>query len=404
MARPRLPIGTWGEICTVPTEGGRVRAIARFRDLDGVTRKVERTGRTKTAARTALVEELQRRARPAGMTTDLTAESPVVDALELWLDEASDRLAVQSRRRYRTTIDRHLAPAFQEVALREATVTRVDGALRAIARGVGPAAAQNAKAVLSNALGLAVRHGAVPTNPVKDVGPIARQSAKGPRALTLDEVRELRAGAVAWDRGVAYRGIPPYKTGPARSDAADVVEVLLGTGARIGEVLALRWPDIDFTAGTIEISGTIVRGESGLELQGHGKTATSHRVLTVPRFVLDALLRRRVEQHGTALQLVFPSSTGGPRDPNTFRAVLGKIRAGVELEWVTPHTFRDTVATLLDAEADLRTASEQLGHAGTEVTRRHYVERSLLAPDVRNVLDAFAPAHELATYVREKAS
>ncbi|GAB3622537.1 site-specific integrase [Mariniluteicoccus endophyticus] len=402
MARPRLPIGSWGEIWTEPTSSGRVRARARFRDLDGVTRRVAKTGRSKAAAKAALVEEMQRRARPGGLTTDLTADSLVGDAITLWLADAD--LAVQSRRRYQTTIDRHLTPALQEVTLREVTVARVDGLLRTLGRKVGPGAAQNARAVLSNALGLAVRHGAIPTNPVKDAGPVARAKTKGPRALTLEQVRELRAGAVAWDRGVAYRGIPAYTTGPPRSDAADVVEVLLGTGARIGEVLALRWPDVDLKAGTIVVSGTIVRGEHGPERQDHGKTATSHRVLTAPKFVVDALRRRKLERPATLQQLVFPSQTGGVRDPNSFRAVLGKIRAGVELEWVTPHTFRDTVATLIDAEADLRTASEQLGHAGTDVTRRHYVERSLLAPDVRTVLDALAPADQLATYVEGQAS
>lgn len=63
-----------------------------------------------------------------------------------------------------------------------------------------------------------------------------------------------------------------------------------------------------------------------------------------------------------------------------------QVRADTGLEWVSPHTFRKTVATLLNREADTRTAAAQLGHASERVTSTYYIEKAIVAPDVSTVL------------------
>ena len=72
--------------------------------------------------------------------------------------------------------------------------------------------------------------------------------------------------------------------------------MLLGTGARIGEILALRWEDLDLDArpSTVLIGGTLIRIESELVVQGRPKTAGSHRVLVVPEFTRAVLVARRM--------------------------------------------------------------------------------------------------------------
>ncbi|WHU45755.1 hypothetical protein QNM97_17245 [Gordonia sp. L191] len=60
-------------------------------------------------------------------------------------------------------------------------------------------------------------------------------------------------------------------------------------------------------------------------------------------------------------------------------------------EWVTPKTFRKTVATILADEIGMEAAAEQLGHTSPEITRRHYVQRKKITGDVRHVLDRLAP-------------
>lgn len=396
MARPRMPIGTWGEISVTPVRQG-FDASCRFRDVDGVTRKVRRFGRTKGAARAALTAVLRERVTAAGVT-EMTGSSLVPDVAQVWLSSASG-LAMQTRSRYRDMIEGPITKHLREVSLQEATVTKLESVFALVTTESGPGTARLVRTVLAGTCALAVRRGAIGANPVRDTAPIAQAERDAVRALTLDEVEMIRRGCVAWEAGAAYKQLPAARRSGARrnSDMIDVVDVLLGTGARIGEVLALRWADVDLSAATVLVCGTIVRDEdSHLVRQPTPKSASSRRVLQLPSFSVDALMRRRVALTASSrLDLVFPSTTGGPRDPSNFRSVFRKIRAGVGLDWVTPHTFRKTVATLLDAEADLRTAAQQLGHSGTAVTARHYVERARIGPDMRKVLDALAPPRSL---------
>ncbi|MCZ0913804.1 hypothetical protein O0V02_15505 [Gordonia amicalis] len=64
---------------------------------------------------------------------------------------------------------------------------------------------------------------------------------------------------------------------------------------------------------------------------------------------------------------------------------------GDDVNWVTPKVYHETVATAIDRAADIETAARQLGHSRSTTTQAHYVERLLVAPDVRDVLDEFGP-------------
>jgi integrase len=63
---------------------------------------------------------------------------------------------------------------------------------------------------------------------------------------------------------------------------------------------------------------------------------------------------------------------------------------GTGFEWVTPHTFRRTVATVLDRERSTDDAAAQLGHSDTAVTKAHYIAKAHRAPDVSDTLQQFA--------------
>jgi integrase len=77
--------------------------------------------------------------------------------------------------------------------------------------------------------------------------------------------------------------------------------------------------------------------------------------------------------------------------PNNVRRQWRAARTDTGLEWVTPHTFRKTVATLIDHETDTDTAAAQLGHKSGEITKVHYIQKAHRAPDVTSVLDALGP-------------
>ena len=67
-----------------------------------------------------------------------------------------------------------------------------------------------------------------------------------------------------------------------------------------------------------------------------------------------------------------------------------KIRKDTGLDWVTPHTFRKTVATLISERVNAETASQQLGHSSPAITREFYISKPAIAADVAHVLDELA--------------
>ncbi|WP_460795986.1 site-specific integrase [Microbacterium sp. GXF0217] len=165
---------------------------------------------------------------------------------------------------------------------------------------------------------------------------------------------------------------------------ADLVDILLGTGCRPGEALALRWDDLDLDGGWVSITATVARIEGeGLIRQEHPKSDASNRRLALPRFVLDALTSRRVHAY---CEWVFPSAVGGLRWPETVRTHWNGALKGTAVSWMTPKDCRKAVATLLGIED----AQHQLGHADAGVTSRHYVEKPLERPDMAAKLEAFA--------------
>lgn len=390
MGRPPLPIGTWGDVAVSGPKGGPCVAVAYFRDYDGVTRRVTRKGKSSAAARTALLTYLTERTMPSG--DDLTAETRLSAVAEIYLDEG--KWAINTARRYREVWLLHLAPAVGNLRVREATVTRLDRTVKAIQGSVGAGTAKHARVVLSGIMTLAVRHGASSTNPVANIAPVV-VATKEVRPLTLDEVARVRAAAhdaVHPPEGTKRRGRLPSP------DLIDIIEVMLGTGARIGEVLALRWEDVDLDPDQprLSITGTIV-WEDGVEggprhlfRQPHPKTKKSERDLLLPRFVADVLMRRRVASTSTS-GMVFTSHAGTLRDPASVRVSWNRIRTKAGLGWVTPHTFRKTVATLIYAERDTRAAADQLGNS-EGVTRKHYLPTVKAGPDARDILAALAPA------------
>lgn len=378
MPRKPLPIGTWGRISRTQAGVGRWVARARFRDDDGVTRKVEAWGVSGAAAERALVLAMTDRAASTG--TDITPTTRLRDLADYWLRTEVDgsKRSTNTRQRYRYVVDTYVSPGTGGLTIREATVAAMDRYLKRVTDEVGPASAKLCKTVLAGMMAVAVRHGAASSNPLRDVSPI-EEPHREVRALSPDETRALRA-AVRSDK----------KAGAA--DLPALIDVMLATGARIGEVLALRWDDVDLDEGTIAITGTVVRVKGqGLTRQDTTKGRKVRR-LQLPPFAVSLLLDRSVNGlPGGPWNLVFPSANGGLREVTTVERQWRTFRERHRsFSWVSPHTFRKTVGTLLEREKGLGDAAAQLGHGSEAITRRHYVETPDLAPDFRDVLQRFS--------------
>ncbi len=369
--RPRTAIGTFGEV-HVSELGGRHRAFTRFRDLDGRLRKVTATARSRRAAAALLKERLRDRTG-FGAGGLLSLSSPFGDLAELWLTDLALRdIAENTKDNYRDDLRLHVRPFFAHYTLGEITTGRVEWFLKA-ERAVSYSRAKHSRTVLNQIFGFALRHDAMPRNPVEGTSPLPRPKGHV-RALTLDQVQAIRAAAASWRTGPGVKG--PKPDGQVR----DALEVLLGTSMRPGEVLALRPCDlVDGPRGMVaQVRGTVVyRQGTGTFRQEHPKTDASVRQVPVPEFAAQVLRSRiAILPPEDRQRTIFANRTGGPLSQHNFRRTFRDILAlaGLETSGITPRWYRRTGATVLARGLGVDVAAAHLGHTSTAITKGHYIE------------------------------
>lgn len=404
MARPRTQLGTWGRITLTPHAWNsgtsrwdvaepkragtnrhqeRWRARCKVRDLDGTLRDVERWGDTRTQAEQSLQAALRDRTTPSDGSSGLTGDSRVRDASALWLQELEGRdLAHGTMTLYRYSVVNYLDKLVGDFSLREVKPPNVDKLLRTVKEQHGPGSAKTTRAVLSGVLGLAVRHGALTGNPVREAAKLSsghgKRTGVQPRALTRDEAHTLREKLAVSERA-------------ATLDLADLVTFMLGTGCRIGEAAAVRWDRVVLTAdgGTVEIDATVIRVKGvGLQIQERPKTAAGWRTLALPPHLVKVLRQRRLDvPRMNPYEVVFPSPSGKLRDPSNTASDLRKALDDAGFTWATSHTFRKSVATRLDeAGLSAREIADQLGHARPSLTQDVYMGRKVVTEEAAHLL------------------
>ncbi len=185
------------------------------------------------------------------MTTPIriTAQSTLANLADHWLHELRDagELEASTVNEYERVLHKLVVPRLGGLSLDELTTAHFNAMLADLgAQSVNRQ--RKAKVVAGAMLDTAVQLGALEINPVRGSLSISRPLT-APRTLTSSELVGIREAASAWEG--------KDRPGPRSTDMVDIVELLIATGARIGEVLALRWSDIDLRARTLEISGTI---------------------------------------------------------------------------------------------------------------------------------------------------
>ena len=391
MARPSTQVGSWGKIRRSELPSGLWEASARFRDYDGKTREVTATGSTGAAAERRLVAALLDRAKRSD--GDVTAEMRVKQLSALWLEEVTDegRLRQQTIDRYRGIVVHSIDPALGDLRLREVTVSTADRFLKAYAKD-HPAQAQSIKQVFGQIMGMAVRHDAIAQNPVRSVARL-RVVRKEIRALDEDQLHMVRRLVREWRTLPGPNGhMPP---GPKPSgELADIIDLLLATGVRINEVLATLRTDLDLAAQqpTLTVSGTLVQVKGvGIVRQPVPKSDAGRRTMMLPPFAVEVLLRRMVNAPMNLNDAVFATRNGTWISAHNVRRQWRAIREDTGLEWVTPHAFRKTVATMVEHELGAKAAAAQLGHAHESMTEGYYIVKTHLVPDTLVALNKLAP-------------
>ncbi|MCB1258526.1 MAG: tyrosine-type recombinase/integrase [Microthrixaceae bacterium] len=388
--RPPLEIGTHGEFSD-PKEisPGTYQVITRYRDIDGVTRKVTATGSTEAKSKAALRTKIRDRKKRGG-DGDLTDESPLSALVEKWLASLeSKRRSVTGVRsgsltdgtikQYTEVCRKIIIPDIGSIRIRELNTQRVDRYL-----ATRTTRKRQVRGRLSQICALGVRWNLLEYNPVRETETVP-PSPSDKRTLTPEDVQELMRRTVEWQKR------KPGKGGPQRGvDMVEIVALLMATNERISEVLALRWEDIEHLDDKtrkvqVTICGTVTN--EGVR-EPFPKSESGYRVITLPEYGREALLAQR--QRGLPFDLVFPSRVGTPRSRSNVATHWRAIR-GYDYSWVISRTFRKTGGTAVERKHGADAAAAHLGHSSPDITRRHYIDRAVEAGDYTDALDEFNP-------------
>ena len=136
------------------------------------------------------------------------------------------------------------------------------------------------------------------------------------------------------------------------------------------------------------MSGKIARIQGdGLKRLDSGKTDSSERTVPLPEFAIPPTERRGRPFWGEQ-RMIFPSSVGTCRDPDNFNKQWRKVRGDLGFLDVTSHSFRKSVATMIDdAGMPARVGADQLGHAKVSMTQDRYMRRGKVHTEVAALLD-----------------
>ncbi len=322
-----------GALYEAPKGSGRWRG--RFVVTDPLTRaKVRRyvSGHSRTEAGRALREAMADASRETAL-----ADSPTLAWwVARWLDTTGHRVRPATLRSYRQTMRVHVLPAFGSWPLadiRPSDVNRWTSDMRS--RGLKPSTIATARRILAACLADAVKDRRVTWNAAQLSDAPKVEGSTRHRTLTAAEARALLDLA----RGDA--------------DAGLLVTLALGTGARVGELLALDWEDVDLDRRTVSIHGS--RSRSGV---GPTKSHRGVRTVALPPFALDAL---RAEARRTGP--IIAHHDGRAMIPERAGERWRTLRDRAGLDGLRFHDLRGTYATLALARGiPPKALADVLGH------------------------------------------
>lgn len=271
-----------------------------------------------------------------------------------------------SHQTYRGYIDNHIKPYIGSIKLNKLTtldLQRLYGKLLKSGRivrpemvkdnsGLSPKSVRNVHNVISAAMDKAKVEKLISRNPADDCVLPERQHIEM-QTLAADELRAFFQEA-------------------KKSGLFEFYYTDLSTGLRRGEILGLKWTDIDFEEQTIRVRRQILRLEGEVQ-EAPLKTKNAYRTISISRELAEILKEKQKKEKGFSVY-VFPSPvTGGPRSPDALRSTLLRILERAGLQRIRFHDLRHTFATLaLQNGVDIKTVSGMLGHYSAGFTLDTY--------------------------------
>lgn len=343
----QLPIGS------KPTPGGGRRTVYATRYAD-----------SEDAANVAL-DALR---REYGTARGPGAEETVAQLLQRWLGTIQGTIQVSSLWRHEEHARVHLAPALGHKKVVDLAPEDVRALMGRLRRTLSARSVNYVKTSLGLALDVAAQEGTVPTNAARLVKR-QRVTPAAQHPLSAEEVSRVVSAAPVLPLGALW-------------------VTALYTGARLGELLALRWSDVDLSRGTLTISRTVAlaagktnaktgRPQRRIIVADRTKRRASARTIPLPPPAVEALSLHKGKyalQTG-ASSLVFSSEAGTPKtEQNVYRRDWQDMKEAAGLPAsVKPHDLRHTAASaLLRGGMALPEVAQVLGHGNAATTAAIY--------------------------------
>ena len=326
------------------------------------------SGKKRENVRDKLAKALSQRAD--GLVFD-AGTMTIGEYLDRWLADVRDTVRKSTHEGYEYAIEPHIKPALGRIKLKDLNPAQIRWFYRdRLDSGFSPATVHKQHVVLHKALKAAVADGLIPRNAAAGLK-LPRITREEIAPLTEEESRRLLE---------TVRG--------ARLEALYVLA--LSTGMRLGELLALKWEDVDLEGRRLRVRRTLTHAGKAFVL-GEPKTKNSRRTIRLTKGAISALkahLSRQLEEMermGSLYQpggLIFATEGGTIVNPSNLRSRSFKpLLKRADLPPIRFHDLRHTCATLLLSKSvNPKVVSEMLGHASISITLDIY---SHLLPDMQ---------------------
>ena len=318
-------------------------------------------GKTQAEAR----EKLKKAIADSDKVDVVKAEQYTVGQwMEVWFENyAKLKVRPSSHQTYRGYLDHHIKPYIGKIPLNKLTsldlqklykklltggrVDRIESKRQP--KGLSPKTVRNINQIISSALELAKAQKLILSNPTESC------------ALPKVEHREMKT--------LTQEQLSAFLQEAKATGVYEMYYIELATGLRRGELLGLKWKDVDFANGTIRVQRQVAR-INGEIVEAPLKTKNSYRTVTIGP---DAVGILKEQKEKTEDEYVFPSPNGGPISPDSVNHMLQRVLRRAGLPQVRFHDLRHTFATLaLQNGVDIKTVSGMLGHYSAGFTLDTY--------------------------------
>ncbi len=293
-----------------------------------------------------------------------TGQYTVGTWMDTWYENvAKIKVRASSHQTYKGYIDNHIKPYIGNTPLEKLTTMDLQKLYRKLLtkgrvdrieskkqpKGLSAKTVRNINQVISSAMDLAVTQKIILENPTK--------------ACELPKVDHKEMQTIPLEQ------LDAFLKEARETGVYAMYYIELATGLRRGELLGLKWQDIEWKNGIIRVRRQIARVD-GQIVEAPLKTKNSYRAVTISQQAIEVLKQQKEKTND---QYVFPSPNGGPISPDSVNNMLKRVLERAGIPKIRFHDLRHTFATIaLQNGVDIKTVSSMLGHFSAGFTLDTY--------------------------------